>query len=144
MSATSDRLLQPLSVDSVRVLTGRLVCEVAIPDARYRFATPALAACVAAAFPDLPHHSCVNDEGTVFGAVMGHTSVPHMLEHLCISLQVATADDDDQAFTGTTEWIDPRAGIARIQLSFCDDLVALRAFNEAVRFLNDAVVTCCP
>lgn len=128
----------------MRVLTGRLVCEVAIPDARYRFATPALASRVAGAFPDLPRHSCLNDEGRTFGAVMDHTSVPHLLEHMCISLQVGASADEDQAFTGTTEWTDPQAGIARIQLSFCDDLVALGAFSEALRFLNDAVVTCCP
>lgn len=133
-----------LRVLGVKVLTGRLVCEVQVPDERFRLTTPALAARAVAAFPGLPHHSCVNGEGRTFGAVMDRTSLPHMLEHLCIDLQVAGAADGAQSFTGTTEWTDRATGTARIQLSFCDDLVALRAFNEAVRFLNDAVVTCYP
>ncbi len=152
MSATADGRMRAsgcagsgaLRVLGVTVLTGRLVCEVQVPDERFRLTTPALAAWAAAAFPDLPNHSCVNGEGRTFGAVMARTSLPHMLEHLCIDLQVAAADDGAQSFTGTTEWTDRAAGTARIQLSFCDDLMVLRAFNEAVRFLNDAVVTCYP
>ncbi len=40
----------------------------------------------------------------------------------------------------TTEWTDEAAGRARIEVSFLDDLVALRAFRDAIAFLGDAMV----
>ena len=43
-------------------------------------------------------------------------------------------------YLGTTEWIDEDAGLARIEVSFTDDLVALRAFLDAAQFLNKAVI----
>lgn len=131
----------PLCVRAVIVRTGRLVCDVEVSDPRFRQCTPQLAGVVARAFPDVPHHACVNDEGDCFGAVMDHTSLPHLLEHLAISMQIRAVDSPDATFVGTTEWTDGATGRARIQLSFFDDLVALRAFNEAVMFLNDAVLT---
>ena len=42
---------------------------------------------------------------------------------------------------GTTEWTDEHAGRARIQISFADDLVALRAIRDAVDFLNEALLS---
>ena len=46
----------------------------------------------------------------------------------------------DAVFVGTTEWTDEAAGRARIEVSFLDDLVALRAFRDAIAFLGDAMV----
>ena len=48
---------------------------------------------------------------------------------------------DDFAFVGTTEWLDEARGLARVEVNFTDDLVALRAFRDAARFLNAAVVS---
>lgn len=135
----------PIQVRAITVQTGRLVCDVAIPDKRFRCTTPRLAAFAAERYPDLPHHSCVNDAGFAFGDVMEHTSTAHLLEHLVISEQTRAAKDAAKPadpFVGTTEWIDEPAGEARVQVSFRDDLEALRAFNEATRFLNIAVLTC--
>ena len=132
----------PIRICAITVRTGRLVCDVQVPEERFRFTTPRLAAFVGQRYPDLPHHACVNDQGTTFGAVMERTSTPHLLEHLAISLQTRTAADTIVPFTGTTEWLDVEAGCARVELSFRDDLEALRAFNEATRFLNIAVLTC--
>lgn len=132
----------PILVRTITVRTGRLVCVVEIPDERYRRTTPRLAAFVRQIYPDLPHHACVNGEGATFEAVMEHASTPHLLEHLAISEQTRAAEDAAAAFVGTTEWIDEAAGEARIEISFRDDLEALRAFNEATRFLNNAVLTC--
>ena len=36
--------------------------------------------------------------------------------------------------------VDEAAGRARIEVSFLDDLVALRAFRDAIAFLGDAMV----
>ena len=127
---------------TITVLTGRLVCDVVIPDERFRLTTPHLASFVEQAYPDLPRHACVNSQGSLFGDVIKHTSMAHLLEHLAISEQARAASDSANPFVGTTEWTNKTAGEARIQISFRDDLEALRAFNEATRFLNRAVLTC--
>lgn len=133
---------RPIQVRNITVQTGRIVCDVAIPNPKYRYTTPRVAAFVQVKYPDLPHHACVNDVGQTFGDVMESTSTPHLLEHVAISMQTRAATGSDAIFTGTTEWIDEYAGEARIQLSFQDDLEALRAFNNATQFVNTAVITC--
>ncbi len=132
---------EPIRVKAITVRTGRLVCDIEIPDGRFRLTSPRVAAFVTDRYPDLPHHACVNAEGRVFGDVIEHTSTAHLLEHVAISLQTRAADATDP-FVGTTEWTDEAAGAARVQISFRDDLEALRAFNEAVQFVNIAVLTC--
>lgn len=132
----------PVQVQTIVVRTGRLVCDVQIPDARFRYTTPRLSAFANGQYPDLPHHACVNGVGDTFGYVMEKTSVAHLLEHLVISEQVRSQSSNAATFVGTTEWLDEEAGLARIEVGFKDDLVALRAFNEATRFLNIAVLTC--
>ena len=119
-----------------------VVIDVEIPDARCRYTTPRLSAFANGQYPDLPKHACVNDLGNTFGYVMERTSVPHLLEHLIISEQVRRQPSSTAIFVGTTEWTDEEAGIARVEVGFKDDLVALRAFNEATLFLNMAVLTC--
>jgi len=130
----------PIVARTITVRTGRLVCEVAIADSRYRTTDGQLARVVAEAFPNITRHACVNGKGSTFGAVIACTSVPHLLEHVAIDLQTQAATDDAATFVGTTEWVDEAAGTACIQLSFADDLVALRAFRDALVFLNDAVL----
>lgn len=132
----------PIQVRAITVRTGRLVCDIAIPDEKHRRTSPRLAAFVQQEYPDLPRHACVNGEGSLFEAVIEHTSTAHLLEHLAISEQTRAAAGEDRPFVGTTEWTDETAGEARIEISFRDDLEALRAFNEATRFLNIAVLTC--
>ena len=132
----------PIQVLTITVKTGRLVCDIAIADERFRFTNPRIAAFVARTHPDLPDHACVNEVGPVFGAVIERTSMPHLLEHLVISEQTRAAIGADEPFIGTSEWTDEPAGLARVQISFRDDLEALRAFNDATRFLNTAVLTC--
>lgn len=132
----------PIRVKAITVKTGRMVCDVQIPLERHRYTTPRLAAFAEGQFPDLPHHACVNEVGHAFGDVIEDTSTAHLLEHLIISLQVRDRSGGADAFLGTTEWTDELNGEARIEVSFRDDLAALRAFNEAVRFLNIAVITC--
>lgn len=130
-----------LAIERMTVRADRLVCDVVLAPGAPRSTTPALIARVCVAHPNLPRHACVNDEGDTFAAVIERTSLPHLLEHLVIDLQVeATAPNDDAVFVGTTEWIDEFAGRARIEVSFTDDLVALRAFRDATAFLNEAVV----
>ena len=122
---------------------GRIGCDVALAAQAPRTTDPVLAARVCASFPNLPRHACVNGAGDTFGAVMEATSLPHLLEHLVTDLQTQAAPPDaspDTAYVGITRWTDENAGRAHIEVRFTDDLVALRAFRDAARFLNEAVV----
>lgn len=122
---------------------GRIGCDVVFAAQAPRTTDPVLAARVCASFPNLPRHACVNGAGDTFGAVMEATSLPHLLEHLVIDLQTQAAPPDaspDTAYVGITRWTDENAGRAHIEVSFTDDLVALWAFRDAARFLNEAVV----
>lgn len=141
-----------------------------------------------------------NPDSPTFAAVIGNTSLPHVLEHLIIDEQVRDAETSrpnsarseserlavpappaapfpparapsfsalsnptspapapsdpiparpapipsvapftDVTFVGTTEWLDEAAGLARVEVNFTDDLVALRALRSALAFLNEVL-----
>lgn len=102
----------------------------------------ALARSLLAARPTLALHSCVNPQGPTFSSVIASTSLPHVLEHAIIDEQVRDPSTlTDVLFVGTTEWLDERAGLARVEVNFADDLVALRALRNALAFVNGEVVS---
>lgn len=129
--------VKSISATKIVVQDGRLVCEVVVPDPARRYCTPRLANRVRTVFPDIVKHACVNGVSDKFVTVMDSTSVPHLLEHLMIDIQV---HDDraeaDASFVGATEWLDESAGTALLQVSFDDDLCALQALNKSLDFLN--------
>lgn len=129
----------PLRIISLVVQPGRVLCEVEVDPARSH-TDPSLAQTLLKDHPTLASHACVNDTGAVFGEVIEHTSVPHLLEHLVIDLQVRAGECANVTFVGTTEWEDERAGRATVQVSFTDDLVALRAFRDATEKINAAML----
>lgn len=142
--------MEAVVAERITVRRDRMVFDVRFaPFARAT--TPALAEAAVAAFPHLPHHACVH--GSVpaaetphanprtFGAVMSNTPLPHLLEHLIIDLQTHDpASPANFSFVGTSEWTDEARGVARIEVKFADDLVALRAFRDATRFINKSVL----
>ena len=81
----------PLVIERLTVRADRVVCDVVLAPGVPRRTTPELAARVRAAHPHVPRHACVNDEGDTFAAVMDHTSLPHLLEHLVIDFQTRAA-----------------------------------------------------
>lgn len=133
-----------LHVESIVVRRDRIVAVVRMDEGAPRFTSRALVDRILERFPDLPFHSCVNAKGPQFGDVMDHTSIPHVLEHLVIDLQADAYTRSNAGgvsgvsplLTGVTRWVDREKGIAQIQVSFLDDLVALAAIQEAVDFLN--------
>ena len=145
----------PTRVERMEVRRGHLVCQVAFGNAP-RVTSPQLMSRVLAEVPTLARHACVNECGTAFAAVMDCTPLPHLLEHLVVDLQVRAESGQwltlpgaapsvsshvagtthDRPIVGTSEWLDEAAGIARIDVSFADDLVALRAMRDSVAFLN--------
>lgn len=126
-----------LVLERVVVKPGRLSILVRVAPGVSRETDEALAAYVRRHYPALPHHTCVNGEACVFGPVMARTSIAHLLEHLIIDEQVADPRTPRGiSLLGTTEWLDERAGLARVEVNFSDDLVALRALRTALAFLN--------
>lgn len=145
----------PIRVERMEVRRGHLVCQVAF-GAAPRITSPQLMSHVLAEVPTLARHACVNERGTTFAAVMDCTPLPHLLEHLVVDLQVRAEAGQwlalsgvaaeapphvagamhDHPIVGTSEWLDEAAGIARIDVSFADDLVALMAMRDSVAFLN--------
>lgn len=154
--AGGDASAGPIRVERMEVRRGHLVCRVAF-SAAPRTTSPQLMSRVLAAVPTLAQHACVNERGTTFAAVMDCTPLPHLLEHLVVDLQVRAESGQwftlpgaapsvsphvagtmhDRPIVGTSEWLDEAAGIARIDVSFADDLVVLRAMRDSVAFLNE-------
>lgn len=129
-----------LRINSLTVRRDRVCAEVSV-SACAHMTTPQLAARVAQEFPLIRQHACVNEKGSTFGLVIDSTPLAHLLEHLVIDLQMRSAKSDDFVYVGTSLWIDEAAGLARIEVNFADDLVALQAFRDAADFLNDALVS---
>lgn len=139
-SASAPRSVQtPIAVERITVERDRLVCEVCIPDPRFRYSSVNLSILVKAAYPDIVRHACINEVSNRFADVIETTSVPHMLEHLAIDEQIH-ASATAERLVGTTEWTCEQKGQATIQLAFADDLEALRAFKRALSFLNKSLV----
>ena len=130
------------TIERYIVRDDRIICELSIPDERYRVMTPRMAAFVEGQYPDLPHHVCKNDKGTQFGDVIEQTSLPHLIEHLVISILIRESASGSASFVGTTEWLDEERGLARIEVEYDDDLATFSAFKKAVEFATVAVETC--
>ena len=170
-----------LTIEKLTVGADRVTCRVRVNPGAPRMTTPALAAAITRAYPTLPLHSCVNEHGDTFAAVLNCTSLPHVLEHLVIDEQVraeasregglampstkrcsaragqssglseraqdclsdwetAQTPPPETIYTGTTRWLDETAGVAEVQVSYADDLVALKCFQTALHALNKLVV----
>lgn len=131
-----------LKVQSLTVRSDRLVCIVCVDPPTPRTSSPDLMRALTARFPDLPRHACVNEAGPTFAHVMDRTSLPHVLEHLIIDLQLAAlasrgaTASADRMLTGATQWVNLKKGTARIEVSYWDDLVALKCVTRAVDELN--------
>lgn len=128
----------PVVIEHVRVERGRLSLRVRL-DSRFPVQTDAFLAQMAVRLhPALPYHACINGRGPTFASVVADTSLPHLFEHLIIDAQTADPHTPaDARFVGTTRWINKASGIAQIEVSFIDDLVALQAIRDAQAALSD-------
>lgn len=127
----------PITVERVEIEADRVSVLARWHDGTPRRSNESIAAAVKAAYPDVAAHRCVNERGPRFGDVLESTPLPHVLEHLIISETVADPAVPRQAsIAGTSEWADEPHGLARIEVSLVDDLVALRALRSATAFLN--------
>ncbi len=150
----------PLSYEKIRVRAERIELLVRVSDERFRATTPELIKICLADFPLLSQHACRNRKGNTFVSVMENTPVPHLLEHLIVQLQLQAEDvrqksascvqqngalctnnkADTLVITGSTQWSAWDDLLACVSVSFIDDIVALAACNEALNYLNKALL----
>lgn len=134
----------PLSIEHMVVRDGRVEALVCVHDKRCRFTNEALISYCVKRCPSLPEHACKNPRGKTFAAVMNHTSLAHLLEHLVIDFQMRSLNEqsckDDVYLMGTTELFPDDSLRARVVVSYYDDLVCLAAFKEACAFLNEYLI----
>lgn len=125
------------------VKSDRIVAAVEVAHERFAVSTPEFIAAVQKRYPTILQHTCVNDLGPTFAAVACETSVPHVLEHMVVDAQaraVAAAGGAPATFVGKTSWENRARRRARVEVSFADDLVALKAFRDAVTCLNSIML----
>ena len=143
----SPRTAEPfVRVRRVVVKADRMVCDVQLSPACPRTSFPTLASALLQTHPHLPAHACKNERGITFGAVMNRTPLIHVLEHVAIDCMVQSEPPESASsnalFVGNSRWLDPAQGLGRVELSFRDDIAALRALKTAVEQVNRALASC--
>ena len=135
--APEDSSVRSVVVDSVTISPGRM--KVALHIIGDRLYTDAdFASKLLARFPSLGHHACKNDFGPHFSDVIASTSIAHVLEHLIIDAQLRSKSAPlDKTLVGWTHWVDEGRGLAEIEVSFFDDVIAVCALNDSVSLLNE-------
>lgn len=130
MAATNAFSIRKVTVRADRIII-RASCA-----ANWLYTTPAVAKRAVFERPNLPRHACVNGKDNTFGAVIAHTPLPHLYEHLVIDLLAERNGVEETVFVGTSEWAGQTEGDAIIELSFVDDIEALGAIKDAAILLN--------
>ncbi len=123
--------MHKIIVTDITVKQYRVVCLVKVEGNKY--SDQNLADNLLKLMPNLANHKCKNNLGENFLQVMHNTSLPHLLEHMIIDIQ---SKSTQKALFGTTEWVDEQQGIAKIELSYEDDLHCLEAIKQAVEIIN--------
>lgn len=126
--------MNSVQVTNIVVKNFRIICTVKLNS--IKFSNDKIKAALLKEMPRLALHKCKNLTGSTFDEVMGSTSLAHVLEHMIIDIQ---SNYTDEVLLGTTEWIYEYSGIAKIELSYTDDLVCLSAIKEAVDKLNNII-----
>lgn len=124
-----------IAIEKLTVRADRIVAEVRVSP-HFAYTTPEVAQRALSARPNLGRHACVNEKGPTFDAVIQHTPLPHLFEHVVVDILCAGAQDATHVVTGTSEWTNRASGKARVEVSYTDDLEALAALKEAEKFLN--------
>lgn len=125
-----------LVVERIVVRADRILVNVRCAS-QWLFTTPELVKRICLHRGNLPDHTCVNSKGSTFAAVMDHTPLPHLFEHVVVDLLVERTGAGGETFVGTSEWLDRSAALARVELSFSDDIEAIRAIKDAAALVNN-------
>lgn len=126
-----------IQVKTITVKTYRIICIVKLSGSLY--SNENIKRELLKNFPSLAQHKCKNLQGKNFESIMNSTSIAHILEHLIIDFQIKSLNANlnfSNPLYGTTQWINKPEGIAKIEFSFYDDLIALSSLNKATDFLT--------
>lgn len=131
-----------LHVKEVLIKKFRIVCYVEVsPD--WRFSNPDIKNYLLKRMPTLAYHECKNRAGESFLEQMSKTSIPHLLEHMIVDLQVKHQYDNNIntkiSLIGTSKWTNSDKTLAQIELTYYDDCVAIDCIGQAVEILNKAI-----
>ena len=145
------QLSQPESTEApffrvarIVVKGNRLVCSIQLSPRCPRVSSASFMRVLLTLHPQLPFHACKNEQGTNFGCVMNETALIHVFEHVAIDCMVQEETQKNACsntlFRGNSQWDNYQQGRGRVELSFHDDLAALRAIKQATAQINQALV----
>lgn len=129
-----------IKVQSITVKKFRIVCLVQFTG--QKFSNSQIKEKLLDKFPSLAQHKCKNSSSESFVEVMEHTSLAHILEHLIIDFQIKKASENKdftKTLLGTSSWLNKEEGIAQIEFSYFDDIVAIKSINEAYNLLKEII-----
>lgn len=128
-----------ISVKSINVKKFRIVCIVEVAN-NYLYSNDKIKDKLLKICPTLLYHKCKNSHNNNFIDELGSTMLPHVFEHLIIDLQIKELSNKtitcNQQILGTSQWINKDNGLAKVELSYVDDLLALKAIKEAQEIIN--------
>lgn len=123
-------------VEHVTVRPDRIVADIRIADEACVLTSEDMIDKALCRYPHLLDHACVNNRGETFGAVASRTSVAHLVEHMAIEGQARVSSGAKSLFVGKTSWANRAKLLARVEISYEDDLVALASLRAAVLFAD--------
>lgn len=129
-----------IKVQSITVKKFRIVCLVQFVGQHY--SDPQIKEKLLCKVPSLTEHKCKNASSKTFAEVMDHTSLAHILEHLIIDFQIKEASENkdfSKTLLGTSSWLNKEEGLAQIEFSYFDDIVAIKCLNETCNFLKEII-----
>lgn len=90
--------------------------------------------------PGICEHICLGDAGTTFQACMGHTELPHLLEHLAVEIMNQTGLAGRIA-CGRTRNVPGDERLFDVELSCPDDALTVGALSSAIFMMDWAYMT---
>ena len=90
--------------------------------------------------PGICEHMCLGDAGTTFQACMGHTELPHLLEHVAVEIMNQTGLAGRIA-CGRTRNVPGDDRLFDVELSCPDDVLTVGALSSAIFIMDWAYMT---
>ncbi|MBQ9691417.1 MAG: hypothetical protein IJV62_04930 [Eggerthellaceae bacterium] len=133
-------MTSPLEIYQIVLYNDRLRIDIKAHHESIAYTSKDLIAQVQSIWPSILEHDCVNSLGSSFKSVAYYTPTAHLLEHMIIESQARAYAHDmsvKKRFFGSTHWLDKKIYLARVEVSYLHDVIALKSISEALLFLNN-------
>lgn len=131
--------MKKFTVKEINVKKYRIICLVVV-QLEHAYSNEIFAQKLLKIMPTLASHKCKNSSNNSFFEEIKKTSLAHVFEHIVIDLQIKYLSEngcaENTSILGTTEWFNKNQGMSKVELSYCDDLLALKAIKEAEKLIN--------